>query len=210
MLRLLIADDHEIVRRGLRQLLAEAFPSARIEETSDGTTTLDAVRRSPWNLILLDLNMPGQDGIAVLRELKRLRPATPVLILTAADEGALAVRALQAGAAGYVNKRDAADELVIAARKALDGQTHLSTTTVNRLSAGLRGESADAPHAQLSRRELEVFRLIALGRSTKEIAAQLDLSEKTVATYLERIREKTGLHTPVEIARYALQQGLVD
>lgn len=210
MLRILIADDHEVVRRGLRQILVDAFEGAEVTEAWDDATTVAAVTTREWDLILLDLNMPGRGGLALVSEVKRLRPASPLLVLTVASESAYAVQSIQAGAAGFVNKRDAADELVVAARKVLAGETHLSETAKNQMVAGLRGTPPQRPHEKLSRREFEVFRQLALGLAVKEIAAQLGLSEKTVGTYLERIRDKTGLRTPVEIARYALHQGLVE
>lgn len=210
MLRILIADDHEVVRRGLRQILADAFASVAVEESVDANTTLEAVTRDAWDLVLLDLNMPGASGLALLAEVKRRRPTTPVLVLTVASESAYAVQSVQTGAAGFVNKRDAADELVAATRKVLAGETHLSGAVMTHMVEGLRGGAAQLPHEKLSRREFEVFRHLALGLAVKEIAAQLGLSEKTIGTYLERIRDKTGLRTPVDIARYALREGLVE
>lgn len=209
-LRILVADDHEVVRRGLREILREAFAEARVEESVDVGSTRAAVEAGEWDLVLLDLSMPGGEGLELLKEIKRRRPETRVLVLTMAAETAYAVQSIQAGAAGFVNKRDAADELVVAVRRVLEGQSYLSRGAMDRVAAGLRGDAQVRPHERLSPREFEVFRRIALGRSVKEISGELELSEKTVATYLERIREKTGLRTPVEIARYAMREGLVD
>ena len=210
MLEILIADDHEIVRRGLREILRDDFTDARISEAHDGPSTLAAIDSQSWDLVLLDLNMPGADGLTLMAEIRRRRPQVPILVLTVASETAFAVQSIQMGASGFLNKRDAADALVAAIRKVLSGETHLTDTAVSRVTAGMRGQAHRLPHERLSAREFEVFRQLALGKAIKEIAANLELSEKTVGTYLLRIRDKTGLRTPVEIARYALQHHLVE
>jgi len=210
MIEILIADDHEIVRRGLREILRDDLAEARISEAHDGPSTLAAIDRQAWDLVLLDLNMPGADGLTLMAEIKRRRPQVPILVLTVASETAFAVQSIQMGASGFLNKRDAADALVDAIRKVLSGETHLTDAAVTRVAAGLRGPTHLLPHEKLSVREFEVFRQLALGKAIKEIASNLELSEKTVGTYLLRIRDKTGLRTPVEIARYALQHQLVE
>jgi len=209
-MRVLIADDHEIVRRGLKQILADAFPGV---ECADAATSQDALARAtgePWDLVLLDINMPGRSGLDVLAELQRSTRGVRVLVLSAFAETEYAVRAIKLGASGYLTKHAASDELVAAVRTVLSGGVHLSAALAQALARTVGRHGEGAPHEQLSARELEVMRLIALGRSVKEIATDLSLSEKTVSTYRSRIVEKLGLRTSVEITRYALQHHLVD
>lgn len=209
MTRILIVDDHEVVRRGLRQVLAEAFPAAHVEEAETSEAALSAIATASWELVLLDVNIPGRGGLEVLEDAKRLRPALPVLIVSAYPEEEFAVRCLRLGAAGYVTKNTASAELVAAARKALAGGKYVTASLAEKLAEVLGGDARAAPHEALSSRELQVLRLVATGSTSKEIAAGLHLSEKTIATYRARISEKLGLSTIVELTRYALQHGLV-
>ena len=208
MKRILIVDDHEIVRRGLRQVLAEAFPDASFDEADSSETALAAIASAPRDLVLLDVNIPGRSGLEVLEDARRLRPGMPVLVVSAFPEEEFAVRCIRLGAAGYLTKNAASAELVAAARKALAGGKYVTARLAERLMDVLGGEAQPAPHEALSSRELQVLRLVACGRSTKEIAAELHLSEKTIATYRARISEKLGISTAVELTRYALQHGL--
>ena len=210
MISILMADDHELVRRGLRQLLAEAFPELEIGEATDARQTMDAVRNRSWDIVLLDINMPGRSGIEVLQELKQLQPRLPVVMLTAFPEKDYAVRAFKLGASGYVSKQSASGELISAIRKALVGGRYITPVLAEALAATVAGEVPAAPHEALSNRELQVLRQVALGKPLKEIAAELALSEKTIGTYRMRISRKLGLGTNVEIARYAMQHKLVD
>jgi DNA-binding NarL/FixJ family response regulator len=210
MTSILMADDHELVRRGLRQLLAEAFPELDIGEATDARQALDAVRKRSWDIVLLDINMPGRSGIEVLQELKQVQPRLPVVMLTAFPEKDYAVRAFKLGASGYVSKQSASGELISAIRKALAGGRYITPVLAEALAATVAGESPAVPHEALSNRELQVLRQVALGKPLKEIAAELALSEKTIGTYRMRISRKLGLGTNVEIARYALQHKLVD
>jgi DNA-binding NarL/FixJ family response regulator len=210
MKRILIADDHEIVRRGLRQILADEYPQLHIGEASDGRAAVDAVRRQAWDAVLLDINMPGRSGLDILAELKQVRPAVPVIMLTACPEEDYAVRALKLGASAYVTKSSAADELLAALRKAASGGRYVTASLAERLAASIAGDAPATPHETLSDRELQVLRRIAQGRAIKEIAAELALSEKTIGTYRSRISQKMGLSTNVELTRYALQHKLVD
>jgi len=196
MIRVLIADDHELVRRGVRGLLKEAFPDVVLGEALDAAQTLAVVEKKAWDLVLLDINMPGRNGLDVLQDLKRLYPKLPVVMLSTYPEKDYAVRAFKLGAAAYVSKESASGELLAAARKAL--------------AATVAGESPAAPHDLLSNRELQVLRLVASGKSLKEIAAELCLSEKTIGTYRTRISQKIGLSTNVDLARYATLHKLVD
>jgi DNA-binding NarL/FixJ family response regulator len=207
--RILIVDDHEVVRRGLRQVLAEALPSARFEEADSSEAALGAIAGTAWDLVLLDVNLPGRSGLEVLEDAKRLRPQMPVLVVSAYPEEEFAVRCIRLGAAGYLTKNTASAELVAAARKVLAGGKYVTARLAERLMDVLGGDAAAAPHEALSSRELQVLRLVASGRTSKEIAAELHLSEKTIATYRARISEKLGLSTIVELTRYAVQHGLV-
>jgi DNA-binding NarL/FixJ family response regulator len=209
MTRILIADDHELVRRGLGQILAEAFPELHLGQAADGRETLQALEKEQWDLVLLDINMPGRSGLEVLEDLKRLRPGLRVVVLSAFPEKDYALRAFKLGAAGYVSKQSASGELIAAVKKILAGGRYITPSLAEVLAATIAGETATLPHELLSNRELQVLRQVALGKSLKEIAAELSLSEKTVGTYRLRISRKLGLGTNVEIARYALQHQLV-
>src|SRR5215471_15780496 len=209
MPRILIADDHELLRRGLKQILADAFPDLQIEEAGDARQALDAAAKANFAVALLDINMPGRSGMDLLQDLKRLYPRLPVVLLTAFPEKDYALRAFKLGACAYVSKQSASSELVAAVRKAMAGGRYITPSLAEALAATLAGESPALPHDLLSNRELEVMRLVALGKSLKEIAAQLSLSEKTVGTYRTRISRKLGLSTNVELARYATRHNLV-
>lgn len=210
MIRVLIADDHEFVRRGVRSLLMEAYQGVLLGEALDSKQTLAAVEKKAWDIVLLDINMPGRNGLDVLQDLKRLHPELPVIILSAYPEKDFAVRAFKLGAAAYISKESAGTELLAAARKAIAGGRYVTPSLAEALAATVAGESPVVPHDLLSNRELQVLRLVALGKSLKEIAAELSLSEKTVGTYRTRISEKMNLSTNVELARYAALHKLVD
>ena len=210
MTRVLIADDHEIVRHGLRDILTTRLGKVAVSEAKDAGEAINLLIKKDWDLVLLDINMPGRDGLEVLAEAKRLRPKTPVLVLTAYPEEQFAIRSFKLGASGYLTKQSATDELVTAVQRILAGGKYVTASLAERLASRLGDTGGQAPHEALSNRELQVLRLIAVGKSIKETAAELALSEKTVATYRTRISEKAGLKTNVEIARYALKHGLVE
>jgi DNA-binding NarL/FixJ family response regulator len=210
MTRVLIADDHEIVRHGLRDILTTRLGKVALSEAKDAGETINLLIKEDWDLVLLDINMPGRDGLEVLAEAKRLRPKTPVLVLTAYPEEQFALRSFKLGASGYLTKQSATDELITAVKRVLAGGKYVTASLAERLAVSLGGSDDQAPHEALSNRELQVLRLIAAGKSIKETAAELALSEKTVATYRTRISEKAGLKTNVEIVRYALKHGLVE
>lgn len=210
VVRVLIADDHELVRRGLRQILAEAFPKLVVLEAVDARQTLEAARTRPCDIALLDINLPDRNGIDVLQDLKARHPRLPVLVLSAFPEKDYAVRAFKLGAAGFVSKQSAASELIVAIRKVLAGGRYVSPSLAETLAATVAGETPTAPHELLSNRELQVLREVAAGKSLKEIAAALSLSEKTIGTYRTRVSKKLGLGTNVELARYATRHQLVD
>jgi len=208
--RVLIADDHAVFRRGLRETLAEAFSRVTYGEAKTAQETLEHVRRQDWDLVILDISMPGKSGLDILDDLKRLRPKLPILLLSMHPEQQFARRALVAGAAGYLTKDSVTEELKEAVRKIVAGGRYVSATLAEKLAVDLR-QGADTPlHELLSNREFQVLRMIASGKAVKDIAENLSLSVKTVSTYRARILEKTGMKTNAELIRYALQTQLVD
>lgn len=209
-MRILIADDHEVVRQGLKQMLSDEFPEVVFGETSSASETFDKAVAEDWDLVILDVNMPGRGGIESLADLKKVKPRMPVLILSMFSESEYAVRALKAGAAGYVNKGSVTKELIEAVKKAVSGARYITPALGELLAADLGWGGGSDPHHKLSDREYEVMKLIATGHSVKVIAANLSLSEKTVFTYRTRLLEKLGLESDVDVARYALRHGLVD
>jgi len=208
--RILIVDDHEVVRRGLVQMLGEELPGAEFANAATGQAALDELAAGPFDLLLLDINLPGRDGLDVLGEVRRRWPGLPVLVISAYPEEEFAVRCLRAGAAGYVTKDTVADELLAATHKALVGGRYVSRALAERLATLVAEPRPDDPRERLSDRELQVLQRVALGRTAKEIAAELSLSEKTIGTYRARISEKLGLSTNVELTRYAMKHRLVD
>ncbi len=208
-MKVLIADDHPVVRRGLRQVLADEYPSLSVGEARDAGETLKLAREQDWDIILLDISMPGRSGLEVLKELKRGRPGVPVLILTSHPEEQYAVRVLKAGAAGYMTKESAAEHLIEGIRKAVRGGRYVSPSLAELLAASVGADVETPPHESLSDREYEVLCLIASGKAVGEIAEELSLSVKTVSTYRARILEKMGLKTNAELTRYALKNNLV-
>jgi two-component system invasion response regulator UvrY len=209
-MRILIADDHAVVRQGLQLILAQAFPHAEFGEAADSRQTVEAVLQHHWDLVILDLSMPGRNGLDALKELKIQRPALPVLVLSMHPEQQYAVRAFRAGAAGYLTKANASAELVRAVERILAGGRYVSAALGEELAAELSGPGHAMLHETLSDRELEVLRLIASGRTVKEIAAELTLSVNTISTYRARILEKMEMRTSAELTHYAISSGLVE
>jgi two-component system, NarL family, invasion response regulator UvrY len=209
-MRILIADDHAVFRRGLRETLVEAFPRINFGEAKTAAETVELVRRHPWDIVILDISMPGKSGLDILDDVKRLRPGTPVLLLTMHPEQQYARRALKAGAAGYLTKDSVPDELKSAIKRIAAGGRYVSATLAEKLAVDLR-HGADVPlHELLSDREFQVLRMLASGKTVREMAEDLSLSVKTVSTYRSRILEKTGMKTNAELIRYALEAQLVD
>lgn len=209
-LRFLLVDDHKILRRGLRGVIQEEHPGADFGEAENSHVALERIYNEKWDLVLLDVNIPGRSGLDVLQEIKQVRPETPVLVISAYPEEEFAVRALKLRAAGYLTKASVADELKPAMEKALSGGRYVTASLAEKLAQSLGDDLKGPAHERLSNRELQVLRLVAVGRTLKEIAGELSLSEKTVGTYRRRIAEKMGLSSNVELARYALQAGLVE
>jgi two-component system, NarL family, invasion response regulator UvrY len=208
-LRLLLVDDHAVVRRGLRDILDAAFPGLQCEEAGRASETMSLVTSREWDLVILDVTLPDRSGLDVLKDLKAVKPRLPVLVLSIHPAEQFAVRVLKAGAAGYLTKDSAPDELVAAVRAAVAGGRNITPAVAVRLAASL-GRSADTqPHELLSDREFQVLRLIGAGRTASEIARDLSLSVKTVSTYRRRLLEKMGLRTNAELTAYGARQGLV-
>lgn len=209
MNRVLLVDDHGVVRRGLAEILREAYDGLFVGEAGDGPDGLRAFREGAWDLVLLDITLPGcASGLDLLAEFKRLRPTTPILMLSASSENEFSVRSLRLGASGYLCKQQASEELIRAVGRIARGGTHFPPETLEAIADRRADPASGAVHERLSPREFEILRLIAADKSVKEIAGLLDVSDKTVSTYIVRIREKTGLNTYVEMTRYALRNGL--
>lgn len=206
---ILLADDHVVVRRGLRDILASACHGAQFIEAGTGDEVLSAIRNSHCNVLVLDVNMPGRSGVDVLREVKRLCPRIPVLMLSVQPEDQYAVRCLKAGASGYLDKDSAEEELVRAVRKVMSGGRYISAQLSEKLACDLQHPAMKDPHELLSDRELEIIRMIATGRSLTDIAETLHLSVKTVSTYRSRSLLKMRLQSNAELIRYALEHKLI-
>lgn len=209
---ILLVDDHAVVRRGLRELLGEEFPSAEFGEAASGPEALAQIARRPWGLVILDLSLPGRDGLEILKEALALRPGVPIMILSVHGEDQYAIRALRAGASGYVTKETAPEDLTAAVRKVLQGGKYVSPKLAEQMASALapRDGSTRLLHEGLSDRELQVLRMLAVGKSVKEIGAELALSEKTISTYRTRIIGKMHMRSNAELMRYALRAGLVE
>ena len=209
-MRVLVADDHAVFRRGLTETIRESFPKVTFGEAGTAEETLEYVRRQDWDLAILDISMPGKSGLDILSDLKRLRPRLPVLFLSMYSEEQYARRSLKAGAAGYLTKESIPDELKTAVRRVLSGGRYVSASLAEKLALDLAKGSNRPLHELLSDREFQVLRMIAQGKTVSDIARELSLSVRTVSTYRTRILGKTGLKTTAELIRYALQSQLVD
>ena len=209
MINVFIADDHAIVRQGLKQILSET-PDVRVAgEAADAQTALRKALTQDWHVLVLDITMPGRSGLDVLRELTYYRPDLPVLVLSMHAEEQFAVRCLKAGASGYLTKESAPEELVEAIRKVVAGGKYVSTSLAETLASRM-GEAGDQPrHAALSDREFQVMRMLAAGKTPTELASDLGLSVKTVSTYRARILDKMGFTNTAEIMRYAIENQLI-
>jgi DNA-binding NarL/FixJ family response regulator len=210
MFRVVIADDHAVVRRGLMQILAEDGKIAEVGEAGNACDLLTLVRQRRWDAVVLDITMPGRNGLDVLKELRQAYPQLPVLILSIHPEDQFATRALRAGASGYMTKESAPEELVGAIKKILKGGKYVSQSLAEKLVFELENGREGPPEMALSDREHEVMLMIASGKTVSEIAEDLALSIKTISTYRSRVLEKMGMKTNAELTRYAIQNELVN
>lgn len=206
-MRILLVDDHAVVRLGIRSILEDGLPNVVVSEAGSGEQALSALDQ-PFDAVVLDLSMPGRSGIDLLSEIKHRWPKVPVLIMSLHPEEHFAVRALRAGASGYLTKAAAPEELIDAVQKVTRGGKYISQAVAERLASDLGGR-ASVPHDRLSDREFEVMRGIAEGNTVSEIASRMHLSVKTISTYRTRLLDKMGMDTNAELTRYAIQNGLV-
>jgi DNA-binding NarL/FixJ family response regulator len=209
MIRILIADDHAIVRAGLKQFLASEIDLEVTAEAATGNEAIALVRAGEFDVVLLDISMPDRNGVDVLKTVRDLRPELPVLILSAFAEQQYALNLLRAGAAGYLNKEAAQSQLVGAIRTVVQGRRYVSPELAQILADGVAGDAEKPPHAQLSKREFQIFCKLAAGQSASQVAAELFLSVKTVSTYRSRILDKMGMQTNADLTYYAVKNGLI-
>ena len=209
MLRILIADDHTIVRKGLRQILLDEFITAEIVEVADAESLINKVMTAQWDVVVSDLSMPGRSGLDALRQIKLSHPDLPVLILSIHPEEQYALRALKSGASGYLSKDTAPDELVKAVQKVLLGKKYISQKIAEKLASSFSADAALNPHESLSNREFDVMKLLADGKSVSEIADMLSLSVTTLNTYRARIMAKMNLRSNADLTKYAIENRLI-
>lgn len=209
-MKFLITDDHAVLRRGLKQILEDGFGKVQFGEAANASEAIAAVARESWDLVILDITMPGRSGLDALKEIKSLRPQQRVMVLSVHSEDQFAVRVLKAGASGFLNKDFAPEELVKAVRKVIVGGRYVSASLAEKLVLKM-DQTGDQPvHQSLSDREFQVLRMIGSGKTVSEIGVELNLSVKTVSTYRTRILEKMGLHTNAELTRYCFENKLVE
>lgn len=209
-MKILIADDHPLFRAGLKEMLLKNAGVELIGEADNGNKTIELARKQGWDLVILDLTMPGKDGLEVLQELRRERPNLPVLVLSAHPEDQLGLRLLKAGAAGYLTKDKAPEVLLTAIEKVVHGGRYISEALAEKVVLELASEKKAPVHETLSDREYQVMRMLAVGKTVKEIGKELCLSVRTVSTYRARLLQKMDIETNAELIRYALQNKLVD
>ena len=209
-LRIMLIDDHPIVRRGVRDILSDAYSAAIIEEVGSGGEATSLVRSQPWDMVILDLTLPDCSGLDVLKRIREMQERLPVLVLSMHAADQFARRAIAAGASGYLTK-DAADaELVTAVSRLMRGGKYFGASVMEGVVHGLHPDHRERPHERLSDREYQVLRMIGDGKTVSEIAQELELSVKTVSTYRARVLEKMDMRTNAELTRYALRHGLAE
>lgn len=209
MLRILIADDHAILRRGIIQIIREEYPSAFIKEAEDAETLIKYAFKEEWDIIISDMSMPGRSGIDALQQIKSQNPGAKVLILSVHPEEQYAIRVLKSGAMGYLNKEAAPEVLIVAIKKILLGRKYISTSIAEMLAKEIMSDSDKPDYDKLSNREFDVFKLLASGKSVSEIAQNLNLSVTTISTYRSRILEKLHLKSNSDLTKYAIENGLI-
>jgi DNA-binding NarL/FixJ family response regulator len=210
MIRILIADDHTIVREGLKQLLSAAAGLEIAGEARDGYEVLQRMRDTQFDLLLLDMSMPGKSGVDLIKQIRGEKPKLRILVLSMHEERQYAVRAIKAGASGYLTKESASAQLVMAIRKVAAGGAYISAEVAEQLALGAMPQSEGLPHAALSDREFQVFRMLVSGRAVSDIAEQLNLSVKTVSTHKARLMQKMNMDNHTELIRYAIAHRLID
>jgi two-component system invasion response regulator UvrY len=209
MIRILIADDHAIVRKGLKLLLQEEYPSAVVEEAGDAEGLIKKVITGEWDVVICDMNMPGRSGLDALKQIKQISPKLPVLIMSMYPAEQYAIRVLKAGASGYLSKDSIHDELINAVQTVLRGKKFITPLIAEKLLEAFDTDSDRSLHELLSDREFDVFKLLASGKTISEIADQLSISATTVSTYRSRILEKMSMRTNAELTRYSLENNLL-
>jgi len=210
MIRIVVADDHPIVREGLKQLLSATSDLAVVGEAQNGREALERVRALDFDVLLLDMSMPGRSGIELIKQVRAEKPKLRVLVLSMHEEEQYAVRAIKAGACGYLTKESATAQLVSAIRKVAGGGAFITDSVAQQLALGVMPQTEGPPHGALSDREFQVFRELVSGKAVTDIAAELNLSVKTVSTHKARIMQKMNMSNPAELIRYAIHHRLVD
>jgi DNA-binding NarL/FixJ family response regulator len=210
MTRILLVDDHPLVRQGIKQVLTGAFEPALVGEAASAEEGLNEVRSTEWDVMVLDLTLPGLTGLDLLKDLRRERPALPVLVLSMHPADQFARRALNAGASGYLTKDSAPTELVKAVSELMAGRRYMNAAVVEELVTHQQPEHTSRPHEVLSDREYQVLRMIASGLTVSQVATRLSLSVKTISTYRARVLDKMNMKTTAELMHYGIQHGLVD
>jgi two-component system invasion response regulator UvrY len=210
MTRILLVDDHPVVRQGIKQVLTGAFHPALIGEASNAEEGMIEIKNTEWDVLVLDLSLPGTSGLDLLKDLRRERPTLPVLILSMYPPDQFARRAMNAGALGYLTKDSNPNELVKAVGEVMAGRHYFNPSVIEELVSNLQPERGQRPHEALSDREYQVLRMIASGLTVSQVATRLSLSVKTVSTYRARVLEKMNMKTTAELMHYGIQQGLVD
>jgi DNA-binding NarL/FixJ family response regulator len=207
MKRILLADDHSFIRLGLIQILKDEYPTVHIEEVGDGNSLVREVMDNDWDLVISDLDMPGRGGLEALEQIKQIKPQIPVLILSIFTEDLYAIRALKAGASGYMNKNAAPNELITAVQRILSGRKYITPEIAEKILA--HQDSDKKPHELLTNREFEIFKLLALGKTVTQIADSFSLAITTVSTHRSRILEKLNASTNSELIRYAIANHII-
>jgi two-component system invasion response regulator UvrY len=210
VIKILIGDDHPILRRGLKEILLRELEDATCGEAGNAQQVISAVQSQEWDLVILDVTMPGRSGLDVLRDLRKLRPKVPVLVLSMHPVDQLGTRALRSGAAGYMSKESAPEELIGAVRKVLEGSVYVGPALALRLALDARDNACRLLHEALSAREFEVLRMLASGKTVTEIAEELHLSVPTISTHRSHILAKMNMTTTAALISYAVRNGLVD
>jgi len=208
-LKIGIADDHDIVRQGLKQIISDTDNMVVMGEASNGQELIEMVRKKPFDVLLLDISMPGRSGIEILKQLKIEKPNLPVLMLSMHPEDQYAIRALKAGASGYISKDSASEVLVEAIRKAAQGRKYISPSLAEKLAGTISHDVDEKAHESLSDREFQILVMLAQGKSVSEIGKELFLSVKTISTYRRRILDKMNLKNNAELTHYAIEHELV-